>query len=153
MLHLQKLCVGVNDPAHLLSLQQRWFPILETRFGPGRVGHVTRMMPKRAGELLAGGSLYWVIRGVMCVRQRLAAIEPWSRNATPFAEEEGAGEGAATLLVLDAAHVAVQGRPCRAFQGWRYLAEDAAPPDLSTSAGGDEMPAALRAELGRLGLL
>jgi len=41
---------------------------------------------------------------------------------------------------------------CRAFQGWRYLEPERAPPDLSRGDTGD-MPAEMAAELKRLGLL
>lgn len=155
VLHLQKLCVGVDDPDHLRRLQTRWAPILEPRFGPGRAGHITRHAPKRAAELLAGGSLYWVIRGVMCLRQRLIGFEPWSRALSPWADAEGQGDQPthATLILLDAAAVPVQARPCRAFQGWRYLAAEQAPLDLNLLNSRENLPPALAAELGRLGLL
>ena len=42
----------------------------------------------------------------------------------------------------------------RAFQGWRYLADKDAPPDLSDAGAGlEDMPESLRRELGELGLL
>jgi hypothetical protein len=52
--------------------------------------------------------------------------------------------------------VAVAGRPTRPFQGWRYLAADAAPPDIAASRGADtldDLPEALRRDLRELGLL
>jgi hypothetical protein len=42
----------------------------------------------------------------------------------------------------------------RAFQGWRYFTEDAAPPDLGKAAASiAAMPELLRRELRDLGLL
>ena len=38
--------------------------------------HTTRMVPKRADEIVDGGSLYWVIRGQLACRQRLLASVP-----------------------------------------------------------------------------
>jgi len=58
--------------------------------------------------------------------------------------------------VLDPELVPVAARPVKPFQGWRYLAHDAAPPDVLAGAegeGADAMPERLRAELRALGLL
>ena len=73
--------------------------------------HRTRMVPKRADELLDGGSLYWVIRGEVMCRQRLIDIRP-------FVDKEGVGR---CHLVLEPKLTLVEPRPRRAFQGWRYL--------------------------------
>jgi hypothetical protein len=106
--------------------------------------HTTRMVPKRAAELLAGGSLYWVIRGQIMCRQRLVDIRP-------FVDKEGVGR---CRLVLDPKLTLVEPRPWRAFQGWRYLPAREAPRDLDRVApGAREMPEALRRELRDLGLL
>ena len=74
-LHLVKLCVGVGEISELADWQKR------RRREKKRVYHVTRMMPRRAAELIDGGSLYWVIRGLILVRQRIIAIEPSRRRA------------------------------------------------------------------------
>lgn len=135
--HLIKLCVGVSDVQELADWQQR--RLRQAR----RVYHVTRMAPTRAPELIDGGSLYWVIRGAVLVRQRIDAIER-------FTDEEGIGR---CKLVFDPELVAVRPVPRRAFQGWRYLHPADAPPDLPSSPPGDELPPKLRAELATLGLL
>ncbi len=132
-LHLLKLCVGVDSIADLEDYQAR---------RRGAPVHVTRMVPRRAEDLLDGGSLYWVIKGQIAARQRLEAIEP-------FVDGDGTGR---CRLVLDRAIVRVRPRPFRAFQGWRYLAPEDCPPDL-TSQDAAEMPEALRNELAALGLL
>jgi len=94
-------------------------------------------------ELLDGGSLYWVIRGAIQVRQRLLDIRP-------FTDADGIGR---CRLVLDhQGLIPTALRPMRPFQGWRYLEGEAAPPD-SGAAGADDLPEALRLELARLGLL
>jgi hypothetical protein len=106
--------------------------------------HTTRMMPKRADELLDGGSIYWVIRGEILCRERILAIRP-------IVDREGVSR---CQLVLDPKCVLVQPRPYRAFQGWRYLAAKDAPPDLDRAApGARHMPETLRRELRELGLL
>jgi hypothetical protein len=102
------------------------------------------MMPKRQDELLDGGSLYWVIKGVIRVRQALVAVEPGTMDD---------GTSCATLA-LDLDLVRTLPKPMRPFQGWRYLAPGDAPGDLG-EAGGDvaRMPAAMVAELRNLCLL
>ena len=102
------------------------------------------MVPKRAAELVDGGSLYWVIKGLISARQRLTAIEP-------FVDKDGIGR---CRLALEPKVVAVAPRPMRAFQGWRYFAAEDAPPDLAAAgAGAAAMPEELRRALGELGLL
>ena len=67
-LNLMKLCVGCDTPAALDQWQRHHW-----QGGPAR--HVTRMWPKRQDELLAGGSIYWVFKGIMQARQRLVGLE------------------------------------------------------------------------------
>ena len=104
-----------------------------------------RMTPKRVEELLSGGSLYWVIRGEIAAREKLIAIEP-------FRDRDGIGR---CRLVMQPKVFAVSPRPMRAFQGWRYFTEDAAPPDLGKAAAASvaAMPEPMRRELRDLGLL
>lgn len=135
--HLIKLCVGVSEVEELAEWQAR------RRKQSKRVWHVTRMVPTRADELVDGGSMYWVIRGTVLVRQRIEAVERYT-------DEEGIGR---CKLVFDPELVPVRPVPRRAFQGWRYLSEADAPPDLPPSPAGDELPPKLRAELAALGLL
>lgn len=137
-LHLIKLSVGSESLEQLAAWQQRRLRLT------GRLCHQTRMYPRRAAELLAGGSIYWVVRGQILARQALLAIERLS-------DEEGRSW---TLLQLAPALIRVVPRRQRAFQGWRYLAGEAAPPDLVAARGaGKALPPALAEELRELGLL
>ena len=70
-LHLIKLCVGVDTIAELAAWQKKRAAQRKKDGGPGDIMHITRMTPKRADELLKGGSIYWVIKGQIAVRQRL----------------------------------------------------------------------------------
>ncbi|HLH10827.1 MAG TPA: DUF1489 domain-containing protein [Methylovirgula sp.] len=135
-LHLLKLSVGADSIADIAAYQAKKRPK-----GSDHCVHVTRMVPRRADELLDGGSLYWVIKGRISVRQALKAIEP-------FVDVEGISR---CRLVLDPVLVAVVPRPFRAFQGWRYLADKDRPADLEK--GADEMPDELRLTLAALGLV
>jgi hypothetical protein len=138
LINLIKLAVGVRDVAHLQALQKA-----RAEHSPP-LRHFTRNFPKRAAELLAGGSMYWVIGGIISVRQRLVGVE----RAT---ESDGMPT---TALVLDPALLRVEPRPMRAFQGWRYLESKDAPPDLGAGGSGSEtMPEELRRKLAALGLL
>ena len=137
-LHLIKLSVGSEDVEDLSQWHAK--RLAET----GRVFHRTRMMPRRREALLGGGSIYWVIKGFVTVRQRLLGIERISySDGTP-----------ATELVLDPVHVRTVPTPHRPFQGWRYLSTEAAPGDLDDLPEGiREMPPEMLAELRQLGLL
>jgi hypothetical protein len=102
------------------------------------------MVPKRADELIDGGSLYWVIRGQIMCREKIAAIRP-------FVDKEGVGR---CRVVLVPKVVLVEPRPYRAFQGWRYFAPADAPRDLDWAApGAKDMPEDMRRELRNMGLL
>lgn len=143
-LHLLKLCVGAESIQDLEEwIEERRADAL-ARGEAFEQRHTTRMVPKRMGEIAGAGSLYWVIRGQIACRQPLLAIRP-------FTDADGIGR---CHLVLGPAVIPVENRPCRPFQGWRYLEAHAAPGDLER-AGGDValMPEALRRELRQLGLL
>ena len=143
-LHLVKLCVGVDTVEELRD----WigFRLAEKRRAgePAEHFHVTRMTPRRSGELLDGGSLYWVIRGNIQARQRLLELRP-------IVDKEGIRR---CKLMLEPKLTLTEWQPRRAFQGWRYLAAREAPRDLA----GDParlmaLPPGLRRELAELGLL
>ena len=136
-LHLVKLCVGCRDIAHLGAFQKARLE------ATGRNAHVTRMVPRRAKEILDGGSLYWVINGMITVRQRIVAIEP-------FVDDDGVKR---CRLELDPELVPVRPVPRRPFQGWRYLEDADAPPDMDGLEGDEDLPEEMRRDLGSLGLL
>ncbi len=75
-LHLIKLCVGADSIADLEQWIAERVGERVRRGGVARSQHVTRMVPTRAAELVDGGSLYWVIKGQLAVRQKLIEIEP-----------------------------------------------------------------------------
>jgi hypothetical protein len=112
--------------------------------GVAELRHRTRQMPRRADELKAGGSIYWVIKGVIQVRQRLLDLK----------EVRGDDGIRRCDLILDPQLVPTRPRPRRAFQGWRYLDGEDAPADLDLrGADVEEMPAEMKQELIELGLL
>jgi hypothetical protein len=140
MLHLTKLAVGVRDIAHLRELQA------ERAIRNPPLRHRTRSFPRRANEVMDGGSIYWVINGSLLARQRIIDIIEDSRD-----------DGSTCAgLVLHPDLVPLAGRPTKPFQGWRYLLPADAPPDLAhapTVKGEAALPPALRHELQALCLL
>ena len=143
-IHLVKLCVGCGSIEELRTWQSERLAELRRAEQPPDLFHRTFQMPKRREELLGGGSIYWVIKGLISVRQGLRDLRPGSRpDGTPC-----------TLLILAPDLVPVRPLPRRPFQGWRYLAAADAPPDLGAHADGlAELPAKMRRDLAELGLL
>ncbi|ODN70584.1 DUF1489 family protein [Methylobrevis pamukkalensis] len=142
-LHIIKLCVGADSVEDL----QSW---IDDRMADRRASgrpieqiHTTRMFPRRTDEVLDGGSLYWVIKGVVQVRQRIADLRP----------VKGADGIDRCDIVLDPVLVRTAPQPRRPFQGWRYLQEKDAPRDLRTAEGAEGIPAEMRQELLELGLI
>ena len=142
VLHLIKLAVGVDSLAHMKVVQAaRRKQRRQTPRSPHWV--YTRNTPRRSEELLDGGSLYWVVRGVIRCRQELVGFDE------DFDREEARKY---CRIKVRRALVPTSPRACRAFQGWRYLIPGDAPPDLSRGDTSD-MPPEMAAELKRLGLL
>lgn len=110
---------------------------LEEHASAGEARLTTRYLPKRHAEM-AGGSLYWIHASQLVGRSPILG----------FAERPDGKHWIRLAPTL----IAVAPRPKRAHQGWRYLAQDDAPPDMD-SADGEAMPGALAAELDKLGLL
>jgi hypothetical protein len=136
-LNILKLCVGVNEIEELES----W--VRDCRAGRDTLDHTTRMFPKRREEIIPGGSLYWVIRGMILCRQPIADLEA-------VTGADGIGR---CRIVFKPQIVPVRPTPKRAFQGWRYLEAADAPPDMPKSTKAEGMPEKMRRELAELGLL
>jgi hypothetical protein len=144
-LHLIKLSVGSESVEDLAVWQAGRLRQMKQDGLKPELFHRTFQMPKRRAELLDGGSIYWVIKGIVQARQRLIDLREGTRDdGTPC-----------TLLILDKTLVQVRPTPRRAFQGWRYLTADDAPHDLTGIRRDDiaDMPPKLRRELAELGLI
>ncbi len=145
MIHLIKLCVGVDSPAELIAWQEQRLRAMKRAGQTAELVHRTRQMPKRRDEVLDGGSLYWVIKGSILIRQRIVDLR-----------EEVDSEGRALCaIVFDPVLVPTRPQARRAFQGWRYLPVEDVPPDLPASEAAvlADMPAKMRSELAALALL
>ncbi|MEO0398897.1 MAG: DUF1489 domain-containing protein [Pseudomonadota bacterium] len=157
-IHLVKLCVGANTVDDLKDWVD--YRVEENKAaGLGEVhDHITRMFPRRRDDVLDDGALYWVIKGVILVRQKILDLRP-------IVGKDGVERCA---ILLDPPLIPTEAHPRKAFQGWRYLSVEDAPRDLrvrrKTRKGGkkagrdgeegdERAQAALHAELAALGLL
>ncbi len=143
-LHLVKLSVGSESVDGLARWQGERIAERTALGLDPRPRHVTRMTPRRGAELVPGGSIFWVIQRRIQARQPLAALEP-------VMGEDGIARCA---LILEPVLYRTTHRPKRPFQGWRYLTVEDAPSDTDTPPDMlDDMPAEMREELLRMGLL
>ncbi|MEM6487857.1 MAG: DUF1489 domain-containing protein [Pseudomonadota bacterium] len=150
-LNLVKLCVGADTVEDLAEWQAHLIDTRRTEGLDPRPRHVTRQWPRRDGEIFRSsgqhGSLYWVIRGLILVRQRIDTFE------------ECRGEDGILRcgIVLDPTLMRVETRRRKVFQGWRYLPPGDAPPDLgpwrAAPARRSRLPAALEAALDTVGVV
>lgn len=141
VMHLQKLSVGSTG---IDSLQDWQNTMVARRRAAGLEPlheHVTRMFPKAKDEILAGGSIYWVINGMVLCRNRIVDLQRVRRPD---------GVKACSIL-MDPELIPVVPQPRRAFQGWRYLKPEDAPADLQDIGGASELPSDLRNRLIEIG--
>jgi hypothetical protein len=130
-LHLLKLAVGINDVDQLRRIRAA------RAAERGGSWVYTRNHPRRATEVLAGGSIYWIIRGHVRVRQLVSG----------FSSQRDDNGRRYCLIEVDDELVPTLPRAWRPFQGWRYLTAEDAPADRSDRAEppSDHMLAELRA--------
>jgi hypothetical protein len=120
-----------------------WMAHTASRTPDGYPHHTTRMWPKRQAEVEAGGSLYWVIRGLVLVRQRIVRLE----------EVRGPDGILRCRIVLDPDCIRTEAMPKRAFQGWRYMDPADSPRDLPRSRAAETpLPQVLVSALAEIGL-
>lgn len=101
------------------------------------------MWPRREAELLNGGSLYWVIKGVIQARQTVLRLD------------EVIGEDGIRRcgIVMDPEIIRTQAATRRPFQGWRYLQPIDSPADLGKGAEMQEdLPPELMTALAEIGV-
>jgi len=137
--NLLKLCVGTEAVEELVA----WQAMRRKLWPDNMPRHITRMWPKREAEVLNGGSLYWVFKGVILARQHITAFE----------ERRGEDGILRCALVLDPEIFRTEPAPRRPFQGWRYLSVEDAPRDLPKGRKAEEaLPPELARALADIGL-
>lgn len=140
-LHMQKLSVGTESIATLQEWQNSYVRRREKRGLSPYHEHVTRMFPKQVEGLLDGGSIYWVIKGLIQCRNEIVALDQVRTQD---------GRKACSIL-MNPKLIPVVPTPKRPFQGWRYLKPEDAPADLGEIGGANDLPPELRAKLANLG--
>lgn len=142
--HLVKMAVGVDSLDHLAQLQKQRRAKLKAERGKAMLIHKTRNMPKREAEIVKTGSIYWIVKGFIRVRQRILGFEKGiGREGKPFCE-----------IRLEPKLVRTVPLPHKPMQGWRYLEDADKPADLTGKAAeAEEMPAEMMLKLRELGLL
>jgi len=139
--HMIKLSVGSKSIETLAEWQRELAGRREQEGLPTFADHITRMTPKRHNEVLDGGSIYWVIKGVIQCRNQIIDL----------AQTHTQDGRKACRIVLAPDLIPVVPTPKRAFQGWRYLKPEDAPVDLSSIGDAQNLPAHIRTKLVKLG--
>ncbi len=137
VVHLIKLAVGSDSVEDLKAWQDHTVAERRRAGLSANPTCATRLAPKRREDVLTGGSLYWVIRGAVAVRQRVVGLD----------EAVGRDGVRRCCLILDRALTPTAPQPRRAFQGWRYLEPADAPPDVSAGDAHHDLPESLRRAL------
>ncbi|WP_335947502.1 MULTISPECIES: DUF1489 family protein [Salipiger] len=138
--HLIKLSAGTES----LETLAAWQASRAAQTEDGLPRHVTRMWPRREAEVLNGGSIYWVFKGLIQCRQPILRLDPVTG---PDGVERCA-------IVLQPGLIRVTTAPRRPFQGWRYLAPEDAPRDLPANRQDeDALPPELAGALAEIGVL
>ena len=141
--HLLKMCIGIEDVEHLKQSQSAKMAQSQAAGRNNRLWHRTRHMPKRDAEVLGGGSIYWIIKSFIRVRQRIIGLEAVI-----------GGDGIPRCdLIFDPELIRTESQPRRPHQGWRYLAPASAPKDLDLTNQDEDVPEELVIELGEIGLI
>ena len=142
--HLVKIAVGADSIEDIAEFQKQRRAKLKAERGKAILIHKTRNMPKRESEIVKAGSIYWIVKGFIRVRQRILGFEKRTdTEGRPYCE-----------IRLDSKLVRTVPLAHKPIQGWRYMEEDAVPADLTGKAArADEMPPEMMMQLRELGLL
>lgn len=141
--HLSIVSVGSTSIKQLRDNQSR-------RLIAGPLCHITKQRPTREAELLDGGSVYWIIRGNIAVRQEVTGLEKLNDH-----------EGEKCGVMLGSELIETELFPRGPHQGWRYLEAEDAPRDLrdlvqegnADEESEGELSEEMAAELRALGLI
>jgi hypothetical protein len=129
-LHMTKIAFGATSYADLAAWFDEATPEKRLR---------TRYLPKRHAEMV-GGSLYWIFEHALVAR---APILKFEQRADLHWD-----------IVVENRLIRVHPKAKRAHQGWRYLADKDAPPDLGEGeTAGDALPGRMVRDLAKLGLV
>lgn len=145
--NIMRPCVGIHSPMELYDHQLAHRGIVDDN-GRKLNYFTTRNTPKRANELLDGGSVYWIIKGAIVMRQTILDVETLlDDNGKKYC-----------LITKDPEIILTTPKPQRAMQGWRYLEANQAPKDLypldpDAENEQDQLDEGMAKDLAELGLL
>lgn len=135
--NLKKIAVGIDSIDRLHIRQQ----MIKSSYG--KIIHTTRNMPKQKDDLIDNGSMFWIIKRNILVRQKILNIETVIRDDGSKGCE----------IELDEDLIKVIPTPMKPFQGWRYYMASDIPPDLNVSnIESEDLPENINSELIKLGL-
>jgi hypothetical protein len=103
-------------------------------------------MPKKHEAIVETGSLYWVIKGVICARQKIVEI---------IKQEDRDGVKRCRIY-LDNSIIKTTPIRKRPFQGWRYLKKNRTPADIVdpvTATFDDDIPLDIQQQLLEVGII
>ena len=143
--NIVKLAVGIQSVEELALIQRRFLNQPEVDANRGFY-HSTKLMPKKHEAIVKSGSLYWVIKGVICARQKIISITK---------QEDSDGIKRCKIYLNDSIIKTVPMRK-RPFQGWRYLKRNKTPADITDTVTGtfdDDIPLEVQRQLLEVGLL
>ena len=134
---LKKIAVGI-ETVERLSIRQEMI-----KESYGTILHTTRNMPKKREDLIKTGSMFWIIKRNVLVRQKIIDIVSVIRSDGSKGCE----------IELDKNLIKVIPTPMKPFQGWRYYLEEDIPRDLNLNKEtGEDLPDNINSELIKLGL-
>ncbi|MFL2801476.1 MAG: DUF1489 family protein [Paracoccaceae bacterium] len=142
IVNLIKLCVGNQNVSDLYNSQKNRIIHHEKSDLPATF-FITRMRPKRENEILNGGSVFWVFKGLILARQKIIGFEDFVSKDTIKR----------CKIILDRKIILTDTHQKKPFQGWRYFKEQDAPKDREIfSEDKLQLPLKIEKELSEIGI-
>ena len=142
VINIIKLCVGAQNVSELFKWQKNRIISVANLEDPVTF-IITRMRPKKEEELLNGGSIYWVFKGLILARQKIIG----------FDNIIGADNILRCKIILNSQIILTESIQKRPFQGWRYFKQEEVPNDRELySEDKIEIPLELQKELSEIGI-
>ena len=137
-LNIVKLAVGIRNVEHLKQKQK-------TRIEQeGVLVYTTRNTPVRSTEILNGGSIFWVFKGLILARQKILGFDKYI----------GEDNVLRCKIILDSEIMVTEPHQKKPFQGWRYLKQKDAPKDREIFSDiKTQLPLQIEKELSLIGIL
>ena len=140
--NLIKLCVGAQNVSDLYNWQKNRL-INEKNLENPATFFITRMRPKRENDILNGGSIFWVFKGLILARQKIIGFDNFMREDNILR----------CKIILDRKIILTDPYHKKPFQGWRYFSQQEAPKDREVfSNDKNQLPLKIEKELSEIGI-